>query len=70
MTAVADAAHPIVAMVVAIAVAFAADEEGKGREALVNLTALANVHAGDPDLFEVAAYHLYMLIGTKYNTVN
>lgn len=47
--AVADAAHPIVAMVVAITVAFAADEEGKEREALVDLAALTNVDADDPD---------------------
>ena len=42
LTAVADAACPIVAMAVAI-IFFSADEEGKEREALVDLAALANV---------------------------
>lgn len=55
--AVADAAHPIVAMV-AISVAFVRDEEGKGQKVLVHLAAVVNVDAGGHDYFESAAHHL------------
>ena len=58
MTAVADAAHPIVVMVVAIAVAFVGNEEGKGLEVLVDLAAVVNVDAGGHDYFGIAVHHI------------
>ena len=45
VTAVVDVAHPIVA----IAVACAADEDGKERGVLVDLAGLANVDVVGPD---------------------
>ena len=56
--AVADAAHPIVAVVVAISVAFVRNEEGKGQKVLVHLAAVVNVDACCRDYFEIAAHHL------------
>ena len=58
VTVVVDAAHQIVAMVVAIAVVFVGNEEGKGREAFVDLAAVVNFDAGGHDYFGIAAHHL------------
>ena len=54
MTAVVDAAHQIVS----IAVAFVGNEEGKGREVLVDLAAVVNFDADGHDYIGIAAHHL------------
>ena len=58
VTSVADATYPIVSMVVAIAVAFAGNEGGKGSEVLVDSAAVLNVDACCHDYFGIAAHHL------------
>ena len=45
-------------MVVAIAVPFVCNEEGKGREVLVDLAVVVNVDAVGHDYFGTAAHHL------------
>ena len=54
VTATADAAHPIVAMVVA----FVGTEQGKGREVPLDLAAVVNVDVRGHHYFGIVTHHL------------